>query len=150
MSNINTQELFHTLTVNTAAPLVLSQNFARQTEKGGIINILDSRIKRIDLNHVSYQLSKNMLFTLTEMMALEYAPDIKVNAVAPGMILSPVEKNQINQKKQHHRTLLHSQGCLSDITDAVLFFLSSSFITGEVIYVDGGQNIKRISYERND
>lgn len=149
LPTLTIQELQHTLTVNTISPFKLSQYFAQQTQEGCIINLLDSRIKQYDLNHAAYQLSKNMLFHLTEMMALEYAPNIRVNGIAPGLILPPSDKDGLYLQEQSYRNLLHRNGKIDDITNAVIFLLSNSFITGEVLFIDGGQNLKGVPYERN-
>ncbi|MBN1292682.1 MAG: SDR family oxidoreductase [Candidatus Latescibacteria bacterium] len=144
---LSMEEMNHTININAAAPLILSRNFVRQTKNGVIINLLDNRIKRFDLNHVSYQLSKSMLCTLTKMMAIEYAPHVRVNGIAPGIILPPVGKKEIFQGKQQSKTLLRPHGDLEDITDAVLFLLSHKFMTGEILYIEGGQNLKDLKLE---
>ena len=143
LTELETDELFRTLTVNAVAPLILANNFVRQTDTGAIVNILDSRILRFDLDHASYQLSKTMLNTLTGMMAIEYAPRFRVNAVAPGMILPPADRDETFLEKQHGAALIRNRDRLADVTEAVLFLLSHGFVTGEVIFVDGGQNLKR-------
>jgi len=143
LTELETDELFRTLTVNAVAPLILANNFVRQTDTGAIVNILDSRILRFDLDHAAYQLSKTMLNTLTGMMAIEYAPRFRVNAVAPGMILPPADQDKTFLEKRHGATLMRNSDRLADVTEAVLFLLSHGFVTGEVIFVDGGQNLKR-------
>ena len=150
LTELDTDELFRTLTVNAVAPLILANSFIRQADTGAIVNILDSLILRLDLDHASYQLSKNMLHTLTGMMAIEYAPRFRVNAVAPGMILPPVDQDETFLKKQVGKPLVRNRDRLANVTEAVLFLLSHGFVTGEVIFVDGGQNLKRFSYERAD
>ncbi len=147
LSTLSIEDLNHTLAINSIAPLRLSQHMAKQKQEGCIINILDSRIKRYDMNHAAYQLSKNMLYNMTEMMAVEFAPHIRVNGIAPGIILPPDGKDESYIKKLSHRNLFNRSGKLSDITDAVLFLLSNTFITGEVLFVDGGQNLKGEPYE---
>ncbi len=142
LDDVHPDELYTTLQINAVAPLILSRHFKRQTVTGAIINILDNRINRIDTGHVSYQLSKNMLFTLTQMMAIEYAPGIRVNGIAPGIILPPAGKAEKFTNKHSSHTLLQRQGEVKNITDTVLFLLSNTFITGEVIYIEGGQNLK--------
>ena len=149
LMSLEAHEFFNTITVNTIAPLILSRAFVRQTDKGGIIHVLDNRVNRIDTHHVSYHLSKKMLHSLTEIMALEYAPGITVNGVAPGLILSPVDKDASYLEKQAPKTLLNRQDCLANVPEAVLFLLSQTFVTGEVLSVDGGQNIKNLSYGNN-
>ena len=155
LTELDTGELFRTLTVNAVAPLILANSFIRQADTGAIVNILDSRILRLDLDHASYQLSKNMLHTLTGMMAIEYAPRFRVNAVAPGMILPPVDQDETFLKKQvaprfNRGVKVMNRDRLADVTEAVLFLLSHGFIIGEVIFIDGGQNLKRFACEKAD
>ncbi len=147
LSTLTTLELNHTLAINSIAPLRLSQHMARQKSEGSIINILDSRVKRYDIKHAAYQLSKNMLYHMTEMTALEFAPQIRVNGIAPGIILPPDGEDESYVQKMTHRNLFNRSGKLSDITDAVLFLLSNNFITGDVLFIDGGQNLKGDPYE---
>ena len=142
LTTLSIQELNHTLAINSIAPFRLSQHMAKQKNEGSIINILDSRVKQYDMNYAAYQLSKNMLYHMTEMMAVEFAPQIRVNGIAPGIILPPDGKDESHIRKLIHRNLFNRSGKLSDITDTVLFLLSNTFITGEVLFIDGGQNLK--------
>ena len=147
ISTLSIQDLNQALTVNSIAPFKLSQHMAKQKQEGSIINILDSRVKRYDMNYAAYQLSKNMLYQMTEMMAVEFAPQIRVNGIAPGIILPPEGEDESYIQKLSHRNLFSRSGKLSDITDAVLFLLSNTFITGEVLFIDGGENLKGGPYE---
>jgi pteridine reductase len=147
VTTLSVQELNHTLAINSIAPFRLSQHMAKQKGEGSIINILDSRVKRYDMNYAAYQLSKNMLYHMTEMMAVEFAPQIRVNGIAPGAILPPDGKDESQVRKVIQRNLFNSSGKLSDITDTVLFLLSNTFITGEVLFIDGGENLKGEPYE---
>lgn len=147
LERIGIDELHRTLDINAFAPLMLAREFAKQTVEGVIVNILDSRIRRIDLDHAGYQLSKNMLHTLTGMMAAAFAPGIRVNGVAPGMILPPPDRDEAYLSGISERTLTGGHGSPEDIAQAVLFLAGSPFTTGEVIYVDGGENTKRRTYD---
>jgi len=142
IKDISLPDLEKSLTVNAIAPLLISRAFAAQTRTGVIVNILDTRISGYDLKHTAYQLSKNMLSDLTCMMAREFAPRIRVNGVAPGNILPPPGKGEAYLDKQSSRNLLLRHGTVDDIAEAVLFLLSNRFITGEIIFVDGGQSLK--------
>ncbi|GAX60198.1 dehydrogenase with different specificities-chain alcohol dehydrogenases [Candidatus Scalindua japonica] len=147
LSTLSIKELSNTLTVNSIAPFRLSQHMAKQKHDGCIINILDSRVKRYDLGHAAYQISKNMLYHMTEMMAVEFAPQLRVNGIAPGIILPPDGKDESYIRKLSHRNLFNRSGKQSEITDAVLFLLTNTFVTGEVLFIDGGQNLKGELYE---
>jgi len=128
--------------VNTWVPLVLSREFARLVKIGKIINLLDARIKDYDFLHVPYILSKHLLSVLTEMMALEFAPDISVNGVAPGLILPPPGKDKRYLERIMHTVPLKRHGSPIDIAEAVVYLLGSDFVTGQIINVDGGLHLR--------
>ncbi len=128
--------------VNAWAPFVLSREFARATVRGKIINILDTRVTSLDFAHVAYILSKQVLAALTRMTALEFAPDITVNGISPGLILPPPGFDQSYLDKLVSSVPLKRHGDPSDIADAAIYLLKSDFITGEVISVDGGRHLK--------
>ncbi len=134
--------LMRHMQINAWAPLVLSRDFARLAVKGKIINILDTRISGYDWKHVSYILSKHVLYVLTKMTAVEFAPGISVNAVAPGLILPPPGKDMSYLAEMAQTVPLKRYGGPEDIVDAVLFLLRSDFITGQIINVDGGRHLR--------
>ncbi len=136
------EELATNVQVNAMSPLILARAFAERTDRGDVVNFLDSRITDYDREHVPYHLSKRMLFALTRMMALELAPGIKVNAVAPGLILPPPGEDQSYLERLATTNPLQRVGSAKGITDAVLFLVESDFVTGQVIYVDGGRHMK--------
>ena len=74
----------NSIEVNAWAPFVLMRAFKELVGTGKIVNLLDTRINGYDWNHVGYIVSKHLLAVFTQMIALDYAPDITVNAVAPG------------------------------------------------------------------
>ncbi len=135
------KNLMHHMQINAWAPLILSREFARVTAGGKIINLLDTRISGYDWKHASYILSKHTLHILTKMTALEFAPGITVNAVAPGLILPPPGKDMSYLEELAATVPLKRHGGPADIVDAVLFLLRNDFITGQVIYVDGGRHL---------
>jgi pteridine reductase len=129
--------------VNAWAPFVLSREFSRLAGRGKIINLLDTKIVGSDREHVAYLLSKQMLAALTRMCALEFAPSITVNGVAPGLILPPEGKDEGYLHQLAQALPLKRHGAPVDITDAVLFLLKSDFVTGQIIFVDGGRHLLR-------
>ena len=88
-----------------------------------------------------------MLLTLTRMLALELAPNVAVNAVAPGSILPPPGPRRGVSGQAGPSNPLNGIGTPEDIADTVLFLLRSRFITGQVIYVDGGIHMKGRIYD---
>jgi NAD(P)-dependent dehydrogenase (short-subunit alcohol dehydrogenase family) len=140
-------ERFRTnMQVNALAPLWLSRAFARQGHEGEILNFLDTRILDYDQEHAAYHLSKRTLYTLTRMLSVELAPRIRVNAIAPGLILPPPGQDVEYLERRKHTNPLQRIGTLDDITEAALFLLRSDFVTGQVIYVDGGRHLKGVMY----
>ncbi len=140
-------ELAANIQVHTMSPLQLGRAFAAQGGSGDIINFLDTRITDYDREHAAYHLSKRMLYTLTRMLAVELAPRIKVNAVAPGLILPPPGKDLTYLEQLKTTNPLQRYGGPEDITAAVIFLLKSDFITGQVIFVDGGRHLRGRMYD---
>lgn len=127
--------------VNAWAPFQLSRDFYRQVKKGKIVNLLDSRITGYDFQHIAYIVSKHALWLLTSMTALEFAPNVAVNAIAPGLILPPAGKDDAYLERLSDTVPLKRRGAPPDIAEAVIFLLKSDFITGQVINVDGGRHL---------
>ncbi|RPJ05529.1 MAG: SDR family NAD(P)-dependent oxidoreductase [Spirochaetaceae bacterium] len=156
------EDLFSNITVNAFSPLVLSRCFAQrfmektghakseqrgpQQHRGVIINFLDSRICEYDRLHAAYHTSKRMLADFTRMCALEFAPGVRVCGVAPGLILPPEGKDDGYFRQFYNRIPLSSHGSVEDITSAVRFLIESSFITGQILYADGGAFMKGNTY----
>lgn len=138
--------IVHNQQVNAIAPYVLMRDFAAQGVLGDIVNLLDTRIVDVDLQHAAYHLSKRALFTLTKIAAMELAPQVKVNGVAPGLILPPPGQDESYLVKLAHTNPLQRVGCAEDIAEAMLFLLGAKFITGQVIFVDGGRHLKGAFY----
>jgi NAD(P)-dependent dehydrogenase (short-subunit alcohol dehydrogenase family) len=112
--------LMATMRTNAWAPLALSRAFAERVDQGHIVNLLDSRIVDVDWKHVSYTLSKQVLASLTKMMALDFAPKIAVNAVAPGLILPPPGAPQEYLEKRTGTVPLKRHGMPEQIARAVV------------------------------
>jgi hypothetical protein len=136
------EEILSSVSLHAVAPLLLSRALAAQGRGGHVVNFLDTRVADYDREHAAYHLGKRMLFTLTRMLALELAPAVAVNAVAPGLILPPPGKDQRFLRDMARTNPMNRHGDADDVVQAVLFFLASPFITGQVIFVDGGRHMK--------
>lgn len=131
------------LAINLTAPFLLSQAFAQQVPagtQGRIINLLDWRALRPGLDHFPYTISKAALAALTASLALALAPEITVNGLALGAILPPAGETASEQLIR--RVPAGRWGALEDVEQALLFLLTGpSYITGEIIHVDGGRHL---------
>jgi pteridine reductase len=133
------------LDINLTAPLFLAQAAAPQLEKtqGCIINIADIYARQPLAGHAVYCAAKAGLIMLTRCLALELAPGVRVNAVAPGAILWPESGSDENQRAAVLAKIPMGRiGDPSDIAQAVLFLVRDAhYVTGQVIKVDGGRAI---------
>lgn len=127
--------------INIKAPFFLTQVLAEGCAQGQIINILDTRVSRADPHHAAYTLSKKALLELTKMAARELGPAIRVNGVSPGMILPPPGGVVDELERRSAALPLKRIGNTANLVAAVLFLLDNPFVTGECIYVDGGEHL---------
>ena len=132
--------------VNAFGPLLLSRQMVQQAGTCCIVNFLDSRVVDYDSLHASYHLSKRMFDAVTRMLAMELAPDVRVNAVAPGLILPPVDQGDKYVAMRKKDVPLNRQGTLDEICMAVDFLINNGFVTGQTIFVDGGRHLKGAFY----
>lgn len=134
-------ELNREVRINAFAPLAMARAFYARASKGVVIHLLDSRMNSYDKLHAAYHFSKRMLYDITRLLALELAPGFRVNAVAPGLILPPPGEPMSYLEEHKDENLLCRHGTPEDIARAVMFLVENDFITGQVIYVDGGRNL---------
>lgn len=150
-----------TLQVNLLAPWQLSRHCAahwqdkvssenesanEQTNGGLIINYTDQRVTRAAQGHFAYNISKHALRALTETAAVELAPHTRVNAIAPGLILPPPEMTDADEiqkfmKQRAEPVPLKRAGSLEEIGAALDYFINNHYITGQTLYLDGGEHL---------
>jgi len=144
--NFTTRRWNDHLNINLLAPTILTKQFARQVSKktvSNIINIIDQRIFNLTPFFMSYTISKRGLQTLTKTMAMRLAPNIKVNAIAPGPTIKSKRQTDKHFKNQVRSTILKKPVRLEDICDTVEFLINNNSVTGQIIAVDSGQNLSR-------
>lgn len=130
---------------NLKAPLFLAQAAAPELRKlhGCIVNISDMHVERPKKGYTVYSVAKAGLITLTRSLAQELAPEVRVNAVAPGPVLWPEDNPQFDEVYRQRviaQTLLKRVGEPDDVARAVRFLVQDApFITGQLIAVDGGR-----------
>jgi NAD(P)-dependent dehydrogenase (short-subunit alcohol dehydrogenase family) len=140
-----TPEIFDTqFGVNLRAPFFLTQAFARTVERGQVINIIDNKISFNQFEYAAYLLAKKGLVELTKMAALEFAPAIRVNGVAPGVVLPASSRSEEYVQWRIQGIPLRMQGDVAHITGAILSLLDNPFITGQILVVDGGESLTNV------
>lgn len=147
LAEINEAHWTDLVGTNLKAPLFLAQAAERELRKqnGAIVNIVDIHAERPMQGHLLYSVAKAGLVALTKALAQELAPQVRVNAVAPGVIIWPEQgdwDNEARRKQIVAHTLLKREGEPDDIARTVQFLFSNApYITGQVIAVDGGRSV---------
>ncbi len=137
-----TIELFdEQMNVNLKAPFFLMRDFEILCKSGGIINFVDTRVTSNKSNFAAYSLSKKGLWELTKMAALEFAPAIRVNAIAPGVTLAPEDKDDNYLQKLAQNIPMKKPGGLEPILKSIDYILENNHLTGQLIFADGGENL---------
>ena len=130
---------------NLKAPLFLIQAFCEELKKnnGFIINVTDINVDKALINLSIYLAAKSGLQTLTRALAKELAPDIRVNAIAPGAILEPpnVEWTIEQKNKIINSVPMARMGTEKDIVDAAIYLSEAEYVTGQILNIDGGKSL---------
>ena len=130
---------------NLKGPLFLIKGLKDKLKesKGSIINITDTNLSKGVANYSIYSAAKAGLESITKGLARELAPDIKVNAIAPGAMLEPPDVTWTEEQKSKviSSIPLKRMGSEKDISEAVKFLAKSSYITGQIVKVDGGRSL---------
>ena len=127
--------------INFKAPYLLTKLFANKAKEGLIINLLDAKSSKNKTLNFDYLLTKKALSDFTEMCAVDLAPEIRVNAIAPGIILVPAGKDEEYILKLALKTPMKRIGTLQDIKESVKYLVLNEFITGQTLYIDGGLHL---------
>lgn len=127
--------------LHVKAPFFLTRDFAKYCVGDGlVINMVDTSVVRNATKHFSYLLSKKALYDLTKMAARELAPRVRVNAIAPGIVL-PSTGEERSHEKFSKGNPLHRAATAADILIAMEYLISGSQVTGECLFVDGGKSV---------
>ncbi len=140
---ITTEDWDRILSLNSRAPFFLAQAAAAQMVEGGvIINMADIAAYEVWSGYVPHGISKQVVVYATKALARLLAPRIRVNAIAPGVVLLPDGWDPTLDARLAETTPLKHNGTPADVVRTVLFLLDSPYITGEVIVVDGGRLLR--------
>ncbi len=127
--------------VNFQTPYLLTQAFAEHCKSGNVINIIDNKIAFNQYQYSAYVLSKKSLAEFTRLAAVELAPDIRVNGIAPGVILPASVRDQNYIDWRIEGIPLKQQGQTDNISQALLYLLTNDFVCGQILFVDGGESL---------
>lgn len=132
---------------NARAPFFLAQACARplKASKGAIINIADIYAEQPKRDHTIYCMAKAANAMLTKSLAVELAPHVRVNGVAPGAALWPESGAPANEQASLKEIPLARIGGSAAIVDAILFLLRNSYVTGQIVAIDGGKSVAGIA-----
>jgi NAD(P)-dependent dehydrogenase (short-subunit alcohol dehydrogenase family) len=122
---------------NAVAPHMLAKG------EGAIVNIVDLSAWEPWPNYGAHSVAKAGLMALTRQLALELAPAVRVNAIAPGPVLPPLDYSPAKVVRTAQKTLLGRWGKPDDIAQAVLFLFQADYIDGDCLIVDGGERFGR-------
>lgn len=133
------------IALNLRAPFMLAQAAAPHLRRarGAVVNIADLAAFETWPGYIPHGVSKSGVVYITRALALVLAPDVRVNAIAPGNVLLPEGWSKAEADRLVQTTPLKRDGSPEDVAAAMLFLLESDFITGDTIIVDGGRHVRK-------
>lgn len=145
MEKTSTQTLQDTLHLNLMTPYLLMREYKRRINRGLIVNILDERIHKNIPTFAAYSVAKVALAHATQLAAVEWGATVRVNGIAPGLILPPPghDESYLTRNAKYVPTQTH--GTVEDIARGLDYLLDSPFVNGEVLFIDGGESKSRRS-----
>ncbi|MGJ8682268.1 pteridine reductase [Paraglaciecola sp.] len=144
IGSITEKDWYSLVGSNMQGPLFLSQYVSQVLAKnnGTIINMVDIHAAKPLKDHTLYCMAKSALVTMTQSLALELAPNVRVNAVAPGAILWPEQSINQAEKEEIMRQIPAARlGEIEDIAQAIQYLISATYVSGQILAVDGGRSI---------
>lgn len=129
--------------VNLRAPFFLAQAAAGVMRDGGcIVNMADLAAFETWPDYVPHGISKAGIVQMTRALARQFAPRIRVNAIAPGLVLAPEEMSEAEAVRYATSTPLARNGSPQDVVRALEYLIDANFVTGDVLFVDGGRHVR--------
>ncbi|MYH51788.1 MAG: SDR family oxidoreductase [Gemmatimonadetes bacterium] len=137
---VTTDEWEAVMAVNLRAPFLMVRETAEllRGARGSVVNIVDLSAVQPWTSHPVHSVAKAGLLHLTRVMARRLAPEVRVNAIAPGAVLLPAHYSEADAERVRDRVPLGRIGSPGDVVEAVRFLAGADYVTGEVIVVDGG------------
>ncbi len=132
------------IALNLRAPFLLAQAASRVMLEGGVIvHIADHMAEEPWPGYAVHGIAKAGVIAMTRHLAAALAPKVRVNAVAPGFVLAPEGSDAATAERFARETPLQRIGAPRDVAEAVLFLATAGYMTGEVLFVDGGRRVRR-------
>ena len=135
------------MALNLMSPYLLMREYKKRVGQGMIVNILDERITKIFPSFAAYSVSKVALEHVTKLAAVAWGETVRVNGIAPGLILPPAGHGQEYLDKNKKNVPMKTHGDVSDLTRALDYLITSPFVNGEILFVDGGASQSRTSQQ---
>mgnify|MGYP001186745961 FL=1 len=132
--------LTNTMYLNLMSPYLLMRDYKRSINKGMIINIIDERVRKHNSTFAAYALSKVGLKHLTELAAVEWGETVRVNGIAPGLILPPQGGAPNYLEKAAKKIPTRNHGNMENLLRALDYLLENQFVNGDTLFVDGGES----------
>ena len=147
-SNMDAASLLAHFQLNLFSPLLLSKTLveaAGDTAQPAIVHIVDQRIQNPNGDQLSYTLSKQALAQSVRSLAIAFGPRARVNAVAPGLVIPTDDYDDTQMKRLASEMPLGHLPDPANVAEAVLYLATARDITGQILFVDGGANLKSFS-----
>ena len=135
------ENLVNTFNLNLMSPMLLMRDFKRSVNKGMIINILDERVRKHISTFGAYSISKVGLKHLTELAAVEWGQTVRVNGIAPGLILPPQGAAPDYLEKAAKKVPTRSHGKIKNLLQALDYLMENQFVNGDTLFVDGAESL---------
>ena len=135
-----TQTLKDSFHINLMSPYLLMREYKKRVNRGMVVNILDERIQKNIPTFADYSVTKVGLSHLSQLAAVEWGQTVRVNAIAPGLILPPAGGTEDYLKREAKKIPVKNHGTVEDICRALDYLIESPFVNGETLFVDGGSS----------
>ena len=134
--------------VNTLAPLLLIGGLSESPVEGSwVVNILDFKVESPNADYLSYTSSRFAMYGLTSALAVDLAPNVRVNSVAPGHILTSDVLDENSLRRVQSESPLGFGPSSRDVAESVVFLADSQTITGQTIFVDSGERFRQMKHD---
>ncbi|MFQ5443669.1 MAG: SDR family oxidoreductase [Nitrospinales bacterium] len=141
IEHTSAQSILDTFNINLLSPYLLMREYRKHFNRGMIVNILDERINRNVPTFAAYSVSKAGLAHLTRLGAVEWGDRIRVNGIAPGLILPPAGGPGDYLERGAKKIPVRRHGHIEDLLKGLDYLIDSPFVNGEILFIDGGESI---------